>query len=116
MHEWYRYTKDAITGNIVFGARILLRPNITPDHKKYIQWANILTLLDGDILLHGPFDFLSISSNNHSKNLVAPPDWLKFGDVCVNLSVLSPTIGTPKRFNPAPPIQHRQTSKRKRNT
>ena len=32
-HDWYRYTRDKLTGNVIFGARILLRPNITPDHK-----------------------------------------------------------------------------------
>ena len=112
--DWYRYTIDKLTGDIVFGSRILLRPNITPDHNKYIQWADTLNLFDSDTLLYGPFNFLPISSSNRSRNLVAPSDWLRLGAACGRLSILPPTLVPPKRFTVCPPTRHHPSTKRKR--
>jgi len=44
--DWYRYSHDSVSNGIVFGDRILFRPNITPDHKNYIQWGDSVCLLD----------------------------------------------------------------------
>jgi len=38
--DWYCYLRDSVSNNIVFVDRVLFRPNITPDHNKYIQWVN----------------------------------------------------------------------------
>ena len=114
--DWYRYTKNTLTGDIIFGVRILLRLNITPDHTKYIQWYDTLNLINNDTLLHGPFDFFPVSSNNCSRNIIASTNWLQLGEACARLSILPPTIGPPKRFNPSLSIRNRRTSKRKRNS
>ena len=37
--EWHRYHKDSVTGDIVFGDRILFQPSRIPPKDKYIQWA-----------------------------------------------------------------------------
>ena len=82
--------KDPLTGNIVLGTRMFLRPNIVPNHTKNIQWADMLPLLEGDVLLCGPFDLLPISLGNQSKNLVAPSYLSHLGDACEQLSIIPP--------------------------
>ena len=43
--EWYRYTRCKTTQTIVYGDRILVRPNSNPDSSKFIQWATDLKLI-----------------------------------------------------------------------
>jgi len=42
--NWYRYSRDSVTDDIVFGDLILFHPNITPNHTKFIQWGNTVGL------------------------------------------------------------------------
>ena len=34
--DWYRYSKDSVTNDIIFGMRILFRPSMLPDSTKFI--------------------------------------------------------------------------------
>ena len=34
--DWYRYSRDSVSNNVVFRDRILFRPNVAPDSSKYI--------------------------------------------------------------------------------
>ena len=34
--DWYKYSRDSVTDDIIFGDRILFRPSVNPDPGKYI--------------------------------------------------------------------------------
>jgi len=65
--EWYRYTRCKTTQTIVYGDKILVRPNSNPDSSKFIQWATDLKLIgEGtqDSIL-GPFNFEQILNESN---------------------------------------------------
>ena len=60
--EWYRYITLNQTGEILYGNRILILPNVNPDSTKNLQWVtNILLLEEGSYTLAGPFKFKPIT-------------------------------------------------------
>ena len=91
--DWYQYSRDYISNNIIFGDRILFRPKITIDSTTYIQWGGELHLSLNGTLLVGPFDFESISLGNITRLRVAGKHWRALHNVCCNSSLLPPTTG-----------------------
>ena len=60
--DWYKYTTCPISNTIIYGDRILFRPGVTPDSRKYVQWATEINLTDTmDHFLAGPFEFSAIN-------------------------------------------------------
>ena len=112
--DWYQYKHDSLTGDILFGTRILLCSNIVQDHKKVTQWVDTLLMLDKDILLHRLFNFQPISSSNRSQNLVSSSDLEVIWKTCNRLTFLPPTMGALKRFSLSLPVCSNRLSKRKR--
>ena len=60
--DWYRFSRDALTSDILFSKYTLLQLNIVLDHKNYIQWANTLLLITPGVVLHRIFDYAPILS------------------------------------------------------
>jgi len=100
--DWYRYTTDSVSGNIIFGDRILFRPNISPDPSEYIQWADTVSLAESSTLLVGPFDFEEISQTNRTRCKVHQTYWKRAVEICTDKNIIPPTLGSPLRFNAQP--------------
>ena len=49
--NWYRYSNDSLTTNIIFGSQTLICPNFTPYHTKYKLWADKIDLSVSDVTL-----------------------------------------------------------------
>jgi len=100
--DWYQYSRDSISNDIVFGTRILIQPNVNPDASKFIQWADTVDLhSDGSAIL-APFDFESISPSNWTRNLVPLNIWMSLFKICTSQGILPPTISKLLRFWPNP--------------
>ena len=54
--DWYKYSHESVSNDIVFGDRILFRLNATPNSAKYIQWADEFILRPASNILLGPFN------------------------------------------------------------
>ena len=106
--DWYRYTRDSITNNIIFGDRILLRPNLSPDPKKFIQWGDSVNLLDKECMILGPFDFKMISHLNRTCCKIDANEWQQLSNICSHRGILGPTICPNLRFNPNPSTQKKR--------
>jgi len=91
--DWYHYSRDSVSNEIFFGDRILFRPNIIPDHKKYIQWGYSVRLLNEECYMLGPFDFEPLSPHNRTCCKVASNIWLKLAAICSQRGILPPTLG-----------------------
>lgn len=87
--NWYRYSRNSLAHNIIFGYRHLISPNITPDYKMYILWVDTINLDAPDVLCHGPFDFTPITSLNQTRNRVASIDWWQLHSICQSLNILA---------------------------
>ena len=92
--DWYRYSRDSVTNDIVFGTRMLFRPSMLPDSTKYIRWSDELLLPSSDSILLGPFDFEHISPTNRTCSKVSLANWRILYDECRTRGLLPPTIGT----------------------
>jgi len=91
--DWYCYSRDSVSNDIVFGDRILFCPNITPYHRKYIQWGDSVCLLDKECFMTGPFDFEPLSPHNRTRCKVASNLWLELAAICSQYGILLPTLG-----------------------
>ena len=112
--DWYRYSRDSITDDVIFGDRVLFRPNITPDHSKYIQWGDLVNLKHKSCLLLGPFEFESLSPTNRTRQKVTSDIWLQLSDLCSQRGILQPTVDIHLQFNPNPSTASICIRKRKR--
>jgi len=112
--DWYRYSRNSISNDIVFGDRILFRPNISPDHKKYIQWGASVCLLDEEYFMMGPFDFEPLSSNNCTHCKVTSNIWLDLAAICSQRDILSLALGKQSIFEINPQTATHSVRKRKR--
>jgi len=111
---WYRYSRDSISNDIVFGTRILIRPNVTLDASTFIQWADTVDLYSDESDVLDPFDFEFISPSNRTRNLVPLHIWMTLSKMCSSRGILPPTIGKPLRFRPNPNLSGDIGHKRKR--
>jgi len=92
--EWYRYSKCPTTNTLVYGDRILIRPNSNPDSHKFIQWATDIGLTgNGHSSIIGPFNFEDISTANHVGQKVSHTTWKLLNIACDNAGILPPTFG-----------------------
>ena len=73
--KWYKYSRDTVSNNIVFGDRILFHPNVILDNVKYIQWADEVTFRHTSNILLGSFNFEGISSSNCTRNKIDGIHW-----------------------------------------
>ena len=61
--EWHKYSQCKDTNNIIYGQRVFILINKTPDSSRYIQWAYELSLISSPSskqsppTLLGPFNF-----------------------------------------------------------
>ena len=111
--DWYRYSRDSVTHDIIFGARILFRPSVLPDSTKYIRWSDELKLAGSDKILMGPFNFERISLSNRTRSKVSLANWRILYEECLSRGLLPPTIGT-TTFNASSSASvPRKTRKRK---
>ena len=106
--DWYRYKTDTTTGQIVYGNRILIRPNTNPDPTKFVPWATDLELTTSATArnLIGPFNFEPISQSNRTKQTVPSSLWRQLKDICISHHILPPTLGSTS--SNIPQTRHRQ--------
>ena len=91
--EWYRYSRDPVSQNIIYGQRILVRPSVTPSAEKFIQWASLLPLYGPkSSVLVGPFLFEPISASNRIRQKIALQDWAALALVCNNVGIHPPCL------------------------
>ena len=110
----YRYSKDSVTNDIKFGDRILFRPNVTPNPKKFIQWVDSIDLSLSSCCLIGPFNFEPVDKLNRTHNKVQFSLWHQLSEICHDENILPPTGGGQRRFNPGLDSIPKITKKRKR--
>ena len=107
--EWYRYSRDKVSHDIIYGNRILIRPSVTPNADKFIQWATLLPLYGPQSsVLVGPFDFAPVTASNRIRYKISLCEWSALAQVCNNVDILSPCL------TPDKPEQHCSKRKRKR--
>ena len=92
--DWYKYSRDSVTNDIIYGYRMLFRPSMNPDPAKYIEWADTVNFAEPNTILTGPFDFEKISSSNRTRNKVSGEDWRNLCDKCALDGLLPPTTGS----------------------
>ena len=111
--NWYRYSKESVTNEIVFGTRMFFRLSMLPYSTTYIRWNDELLLVGSNKILLGPFNFEHISPTNRNYLKVSLINWRILYDECKTRGLLPPIIGT-TAFNASPfaPIS-RKTRKRK---
>jgi len=100
--NWYRYSRDLVNNEIVFGDSVFFCPNTTPDHEIYIQWGNRAQLVTGGFLLLGPFDFKSVDKSNRTRNIVPTSLWHQLAEICHRRNILPLTVGGWRQFRSAP--------------
>ena len=109
--DWYSYKRQN-DNTIIYGQRVLFRPNTTPNPAKYILWATPLSLIDhNNHYLLGPFDFRDLSNVYRTHNTVDPTLWSQLHKICLNNNIQPPTIGNQTSHKP---IIKKKTSKRKK--
>ena len=107
--EWYRYSRDKVSHDIIYGNRILIRPSVTPNVDKFIQWATLLPLYGPQSsVLVVPFDFAPVTASNRIRYKISLCEWPALAQVCNNVGILSPCL------TPDKPEQHCSKRKRKR--
>ena len=92
--DWYKYSRDSVTDDIIFGDRMLFRPSINPDPDKYIQWADSIEFDKPNTILAGPFNFEAMSSSNRTWSKVAGEVWRNLCNTCALEGILPPTTGS----------------------
>ena len=111
--EWHRYHRCPSTNDIIFGPRILIRPNITPCSSRFIQWAELLPICcDSSHALLGPFDFTPINPLNRTRNIVPESSWLHLAELCYHLGLQPPTLGPISSH--LPPLPSSSTKRKKK--
>lgn len=90
--DWYKYTKDPETKEIIYGQRVLIRPTVTPSSKTHIQWADLIELNEETILL-GPFNFQPLTNSNRARCTIQHDRWIQLRDKCNDFNLLPPTLG-----------------------
>ena len=86
--DWYHYSRDSVTYEIIFGRRTLCCPSINPDSSSYIQWGDSVKLSDTGINLLGPLEFELISSANRTRSKIAGIHWRCLYDECISKGIL----------------------------
>ena len=111
--DWYKYSRNSVTNDIVFGTRMLFGPSMLLDSTKYIRWSDELLLVSSNKILLGPFDFENISPMNRTRSKLSLANWRILYSGCKTRGLIPLTIGT-TIFNESPsaPVYHR-TRKRK---
>ena len=99
---------------MIYGDRVLIRPNTTPYSTKFVQWAALLPLRGQDsISLAGPFTFEPITQSNRVRQKVAYSNWFILIDACTLLGITPPSIGITHRPTKQP-VKKKNQKKRKR--
>ena len=105
--DWYRYKTCVQTNDIIYGDRILIRPNAIPCKTKFIQWATLLTLCGPDtVSLAGPFNFEAVDESNRVRQKVHHSHWSLLIDACALFGITPPTIGSPSLHKRLGHINH----------
>ena len=91
---WYHYSTCKHTGEIFYGDRILIGPNINLDSKKNLQWETIIQFLgDGKTMLYGPFNFKLITEFNPVCQNVNFHQWKTLRIACEECYIVPPKYG-----------------------
>jgi hypothetical protein len=98
--EWYRYKRVKEKGEdvIVYGDRVLIQPHLTPDHKKFIQWATVFDLSTTECRMMGPFNFEDVTEENRNKSKVPWKSWEELYNLCRHFHLTPPRLSW-KDFN-----------------
>ena len=109
--DWYEYTQCDTTQQIIYGKRVLFRPNQIPDSTKYIEWGDEIDLSEPDRILHGPFAFEPLSITNRTRCKVSPNDWKEVSERCLQRHILPPTLGSVTSHKPNTKSQRKRKAK-----
>ena len=94
----YKYSRDTVSKDIVFGDRILIRPSTVPCSDKYIQCATLLQLYGPNpATLVGPFSFALINESNRTRQRIPSCEWTALARVCNAVGILPPSLGESKQ-------------------
>ena len=100
--DWYNYDRGPTTDAIIYGQRVLIKPNTIPCSSKFIQWSTLLPLRGHDsIALVGPFAFEQISTYNRVRQRVHNSNWELLIEACTLFRISPPTLG-----HSIPPSRH----------
>ena len=111
--DWYKYTTDPSTKEIVDGQRGLINPRTIPSSATHIQWAESIQLTSDNILL-GPFDFQTITPSNRARNIIPSEMWTQLKNICEDNNLLPPTLGSKSTHNIGKTSKTKNRKKRKR--
>jgi len=91
----------------------VFRPNETPSSSKFVQWAPVLSLFEGNHnSLLGLFNFGKVNiTTNQVRQKVTIKHWNELNDQCKSMGLITPTAGAQNSFKV---IANQSGSKRKR--
>lgn len=90
--DWYKYSHDSTTRQIIYGQRVLFKPSQIPDSRKFIQWAELITLDTTNILVE-PFNFATLDNENRARNTIPRDCWMQLTEACKKRGLIPPTLG-----------------------
>jgi hypothetical protein len=100
--DWYKYDRCPSTDDIIYGQRVLIKPNTIPCSSIFIQWSTLLPLRGPDsIALVGPFTFEHVSAYNRVRQRVHNSNWELLIEACTLFRISHPTLG-----HGIPPSRH----------
>ncbi len=106
--DWYAYSRDPSTNEIIYGRRTLFRPNTTPDSSKYILWADTINLSTTPHFLAGPFNFCPVSASFHTLNTLDDNVWSSAHSICICLNLDPPSLNGANTPTPSPSRRRRK--------
>lgn len=112
--DWYKYTTNKNTGELIYGQRVLIRPNVIPSSKTHVQWAELVDLSKNpETILVGPFNFAMTQNATTTKNTIDNSEWTKLQLICESRGLITPTVGNNRSIQVNTRNLRRKTTKRK---
>ena len=86
-------TRCTSSNCIIYGQRMLIKPNNTPCSSKYIQWETLLPLRGkNSVSLVDPFAFDVLNSANRVRQRVHHSNWVLPMEACIIFGITPSTL------------------------
>ena len=87
---------------------------MTPDSRKYVQWATEINFTDTmDHFLAGPFEFSAINEQQRTRNVVDGIQWQQLLELCNTWKLTPPSLGSQSHSSNPRKMRKKITQKRK---
>ena len=103
--EWHEYSLND-DNILVYGSRMLFKPNRKPNLSKFMLWTDSIHLSDSSCYIHGPFNFDSRSDVISAKQFVTLRHWKLLLTSIIALGIVPPTISTLTQAKPRKRRKH----------